>query len=398
MGFFNHLFGGRPSAARAQRAELRGDLARAVELWAYADRPDEVARLMILRGDAEPEPRQRLLHYAQAVLTAPAGSELARSARVKRASLTLLMAEGAPVSAVARRDLLEAAKDLEAAGEAEKAAEAYALVHDPEGEARALTQAGAVDELETLLTTQHDKEQAARRRHHALGEIETFIASGRRREALAAAERLALAVPLEPAASETAHTLRTRRIAGPVSRILRSGKPIHVVLGEEVVIGRSEGSLTVRSSALSRKHVAIARVDGRVVLRDLASRNGTLLRGMKIADFVPVGDGVEVLLAGEVPLKVTPSAAFAGAVDIQVAGESYVAPLGDARLGIGEWRLECAADGWIELVTDDRPPAYLLCGRGGGGLTLASRTTLLAGDAFATTRSGEPALEILGIG
>jgi len=392
MGLFKRLFGGHPSAARARKAELRGDLARAIELWAEADRPDEAARLMILRGDAEPDARPRLLHYAQAAQTAPSGSDLERVARVKRASLTLLLASDAPVSAVARRDLLEAAKELEAAGESEKAAEAYALVRDIEGEARALTQAGEVDKLETLLSAEHHKEQEERRRHRAHGEIETLIACGRRREALSAAERLVLAGPLDASASELVHMLRARRLIGPLARIVLSGRALHVVLGDEVVIGRTEGSLTVRSSAMSRRHVAIARVDGSVVLRDLASRNGTRLRGLRIANAVPIGEGLEVQLGGEVSLKVMPSAVFAGAVELHVGGETYVAPLGSARLGIGEWRLESAADHWIELVTDERPPAYL------GALALSPRTTLLAGDAVSVTRAGETALEVAGIG
>jgi tetratricopeptide (TPR) repeat protein len=391
-GLFNRLFGRHPSAARARRAELHGDLPRAIELWSEADRPDEVARLMILRGDAEPDVGQRLLHYAQAAATVPFESVLARSARVKRASLTLLLARDVPVSATARSDLLEAAKELEAAGEAQKAADAYALVHDIQGEARALTQAGDVDRLETLLAKEHDKDQEDRRRQHAHAEIDDLLASGRRREALAAAERLVHAAPLDSAASERIKTLRARRLMGPVSRIMLSGKPVRIVWGDEVIIGRTEGSLIVRSTAMSRKHAAISRVDDRVVFRDLASRNGTRLRGMRIADLVPVGDALEVQLAGEVTLRVTPSAVFDRGVDIQIAGESYVAPLGKARLGVGEWRLECADDGWIELVTDDRPPAYR------GALAFASRTTLLAGDALATTRAGETALQILGIG
>jgi hypothetical protein len=394
MGLFNRLFGGSTggAAARARREELRGNLALATELWAEADRPFEVARLMILLGDAEPEPRQRLIHYTQAAATVPFASDLGRQARVKKASLTLTLAGSAPVSAVARGALLEAAKELEAAGEAERAAEAYALARDIEGEARALTQAGDVEKLETLLSKEHDKDREERRRHTAHTEIDAFIASGRRREGLSAAERLANAAPQDPDARELVQRLRARRLVGPVSRIALLGKPLQVVLGDEVVVGRTEGALLVRSSVLSHKHLAVARVDGRVVLRDLASRNGTLLRGMRIADLVPLGEGLEVQLGGEVTLRVTPSTHLDGAVDIHVGGESYVAPLGAARLGIGEWRLVRGPDHWIELVTDERPPAYL------GALALGSRTTLLAGDAIAASRMGDAALEILGIG
>jgi hypothetical protein len=231
-----------------------------------------------------------------------------------------------------------------------------------------------------------------RRRQGAHSEILTLIATGRRREALAAAERLAHTVPPDSTASEHVERLRARRLVGPVLRLALLGKPYTVVLGDEVVLGRTEGALTLRSSATSRKHLAIARSDGRIIVRDLASRNGTLLRGMRIADAVPVGEGLELQLGGEVTLGVAPSAVLDGAVDIRVAGERYVAPLGMARLGIGDWRLECAADGWIELVSTGHSSAFL------GSFALAPRTTLLAGDAITATRSGETALEILGMG
>jgi hypothetical protein len=77
-------------------------------------------------------------------------------------------------------------------------------------------------------------------------------------------------------------------------------------------------------------------------------------------------------------------------VTLEVAGARYLAPLGPARLGIGAWRLERGADGWAELVTGDDPPAYL------AGLTVTGTLTLLAGDALATSRDGEPVLRVEG--
>src|SRR5580700_2473597 len=128
MGLFDRLLRRRGALSDARRAELRGDLPRAAELWAEAGRLDEVARIMLLRGDAEPDPRQRLQHYTQAVATAPARSRVAKQARVKRASLTIALAGDGTVSAAMRKDLLEAARDLEDLGEADRAAEAYSLV------------------------------------------------------------------------------------------------------------------------------------------------------------------------------------------------------------------------------------------------------------------------------
>src|SRR4051794_31346423 len=127
MGVFDRLFnvfakGQEVTAAR--KAELRGDLARAQELWAEAERPDEAARVMLLRGDGEGDVRQRLAFYTQAAAIAPDGHEVKRLARKKRAELAVAIASEHALSAVARHDVLEAAKELEAIGELAGAAKA----------------------------------------------------------------------------------------------------------------------------------------------------------------------------------------------------------------------------------------------------------------------------------
>src|SRR5208282_6240430 len=98
MGLIDRLLRRKGALEGARRAELRGDLPGAIELWAEAGRPDEVARVMLLRGDAEPEPQKRLQHYTQAVASAPKGGKLQKQARVKRASLTIALASDAAVS------------------------------------------------------------------------------------------------------------------------------------------------------------------------------------------------------------------------------------------------------------------------------------------------------------
>ncbi len=141
---------------------------------------------------------------------------------------------------------------------------------------------------------------------------------------------------------------------------------------------------------MSRQHVAVAPARQTApVVRDLGSRNGTTLRGLALAGEVPVGDGIELQLGkrdppGRPPLHGPPGRRRASS---SPAGAT-VAPLGPARLGIGTWRLERAAptggDGWVELVTDDEPSAFL------EGLALGTRISLLAGDALSTERGGDP--------
>ena len=62
MAFFDRIFGKGRQAAAARTAELRGDLARAAELFGEAGQPEEAARVMILRADSnvvlDPAPKE----------------------------------------------------------------------------------------------------------------------------------------------------------------------------------------------------------------------------------------------------------------------------------------------------------------------------------------------------
>jgi hypothetical protein len=388
--FWPRMGKARDLATAARRAELQGDLARAAQLWADADRADEAARVMLLRGDAEPSTSLRLQHYVQAVALAPPGHAVRDIARRKRALLALGVARQGATSAAARQDLLEAALELESLGEHVHAADAYALAGDVEGEARALVQGGEVDRLEDVLGRDRDRTSAERRRQTTSLEIERLLSGGDRRLALVKASAAAEERREDASATERVRAIRARRAEGPSVTIELRGRRMRLVLGDEVVIGRSEGAIQLASHAVSRRHLGIARAEDRIVLRDLGSRNGTELRGMRIAGAIPVpmDEGLVLKLGGEVAVLLSRAEEIDGALAIEVAGAKYVAPLGVARLGIGAWRLVTGEDGWVELVTDDAPFAHL------GGARLGPRTALLSGDAFTETRGGAVVLRI----
>ncbi len=77
--------------------------------------------------------------------------------------------------------------------------------------------------------------------------------------------------------------------------------------GAEVAIGREPSSqLCIVDPSLSRRHCLLAQQDGRFTLRDLGSRNGTLVNGvpveeqeLKHGDQISVGDSVLVFLLEE---------------------------------------------------------------------------------------------------
>ncbi len=386
-------------AAAARKAELRGELASAAELWDRAGRPADVVRVMLLRGDGEADPARRMPHYTQALAVARSlgdeGRGLVTEATQKRAALVVSLAAGATasggLSAARRRELREAARELEGIGDAAGAAEAYHLAEDQEGEARALTQAGDVEQLEELLAGEAGKSRLERERKSAHAEIDLLEASGRRREALARAEALAKLQPGDRAARDRAASLAARRVAAPLARVaLDGGEAVTLVFGDAVVVGRTEGEIRVPSHAVSRRHVRIARrPDGAIAISDLGSRNGVQLRGLAVHGELVVEGELALTLGNEVRLVVAPSELLPRSASIVVAGQKYVAPLGPARLPAGGLRLEVGADGWIELVSEEAS-AYLK------DVVLVPRATLLVGDRVSLTRGGPVALEIHG--
>lgn len=392
MAFFDKWFGKGRDRAQAQAAELRGDLAKAAEIYGASGQHGEVARIMLLRGEGETDARIRLQHFTQAARLAPEGTETNRTARLKRAELLLALAGDTAVSAVARHEVNEAARDLEAIGEPLKAAEAFARSGDKEGEARALQAAGDVDRLEFLLSTEQFRERSERSRGEKTKDVDVMIESGRRREALAALDELLRVTPDDAPLRERANGLRARRVLAPIVAVeaVLDGQPSRFVLvtGDEVVLGRTEGAITVPSNAVSRQHLRLFREHGAVMVRDLESRNGTQLRGINLAGTLAVGDGLELKLGKEVPIRLVPSTRLDGAIEIMVAGETYVACLGPTRTPIAGITLAAGSDGWLEVVTEGAR-AFA------GDVELVPRTTLLVGDALATTRGGAAVLRIL---
>jgi tetratricopeptide (TPR) repeat protein len=388
MALFDRIFGKGRQAAAARTAELRGDLARAAELFGEAGQPDETSRIMLLRADGETDPRAKLQFLAQAAQLATSGGDRQREARLRRAELLLALAGDASVSAVARHEVIEAARDLEAVGEPLKAAEAFARAGDKEGEARALQAAGDVERLEFLLSSEQFKERVSRARDDRSKDVDLMIECGRRREALASLDELLAATPDDAPLRERANGLRARRVEAPMVCLDMLGERWTMVLGDDVVIGRSEGAIKVASNAVSREHLRIARDGDEIVVRDLQSRNGTQLRGINLAGPIPVRDGLELKLGREVTLRITPHERLPGAVAIEVAGQRYVACLGHNDLPVEGLSLATGADGWVELVTQGTN-AYV------GGVEWTPRATLLAGDSIATTRAGDPAVKVV---
>jgi hypothetical protein len=73
---------------------------------------------------------------------------------------------------------------------------------------------------------------------------------------------------------------------------------ISLPLEGDVVIGRSDGDLTIPDTEISRRHAVIRPTNGGVVIEDLGSRNGTFVDGRQITEPVTVRTGVRIQLGG----------------------------------------------------------------------------------------------------
>lgn len=78
-----------------------------------------------------------------------------------------------------------------------------------------------------------------------------------------------------------------------------------LLLGDGIELGRSTPGLTINDDGVSRRHAAITRVaDGSYVIRDLGSRNGTFVNGVRI-DEAALTIGDRVAMGGQTVLQLT---------------------------------------------------------------------------------------------
>jgi hypothetical protein len=370
-------FGKGRALNKARKAELLGDYGAAIAFYADAGAPNECARVLCLRGDGELDRRARLMHYTQAAKMATQDSQVWREAKQKRAELIVSEFESQVTSAAHRNDLREAARELESVGAFDAAAKAFFLAGDRESHARALSEAGEVDALENVLEVDAQGERLARALAAALQKAADDMDIGSRRDALTSLQLYAKTYPENDDIQNRIAQLERGRIDARGFELESRGVRTRMTLHSEVTIGRTEATLNVASIAVSRAHLRIFRRDGAIYVEDLGSRNGTFLRGVRLAGAIPIHEPCELLIGNEVPLRLAPREQPSSGIAIGVAGQDVFATLGAANLG--GWRVVSGADNWVELHGD----AYR------GDLKMAPVIALLRHDAFSEARAGE---------
>lgn len=390
MGLFDLFSRGKTAAQkRAGRAkELDGDLAGAIEAYVEADLPDEAARVLLVRADAEREAEKKLAFCASAVELAT-DPELSKKARGRKALLGFDLLKGKG-GALLTSEVLSVAHELEEAGELERAADAFAMAGDSEGEVRALTAAGAIERLEDRLRATETVAKSENERAGVLRKVADMDRTAERREALAMCDAW-LAKHHDEKIAAAAMSMRARLLRGPVVDLVVDGERLRFALGDEITIGRGDATILVGARAVSRQHVRVYRGPAGPMVEDLGTRNGTTLAGARLAAPVAIGEGITIKLGGEVPCTLSTVAATSAhgpLVSVSIAGDRYLAALGPLTL-LG-WQIVERHDGGSAFVVVRTPagvaPPIL------GEYQVAREVELCSGDALADARGARPRL------
>lgn len=395
MGVFDRIRGVGPDGYRAkaaERLELAGDLAGAVRAFIDAELPDEAARVLLLRADAEPAVDRRMAFCVQAAKVAK-DPKIQKKATARKALIRYDLVRSKPTAM--RSEILAAAKELEEADENEVAAEAYRSVSDGEGEIRALTAAGLIDRLEEKLRVSQASATSVNRFTIAQKRIADLDRTAERRSALelAAATLADGATDGQDDATDriemAARAIRAKLVRGPIVELKVEKEVRRYALGAVVTVGRGDATISAATRALSRIHLKIFRSDGAVMVEDAGTRNGTFLAGARLTSAIPVATGLALKLGGEVPCQIRPGRE---GVRVDLGGMAYFAPLGP--IFFGDMRVELDGKGgdeasFVVLRSSHERPAFLQ------EFQLAPVVELAVGDAPSDARNGAPLFTVL---
>ena len=297
--------------------------------------PEEAANALLFHATRVRTLEERLDAYHDALRWLPPGHE--RRAEVEgRLGLAVLdeaQRRGAR-SAEEKRQLTDAAERLERAGRHSDAATAWELLGRTDDVARCLERAGEVERLEQLLERTHAEETRERKIQRLVREHEMAMRHGARLEARAALEEAARVARQDTAIADLLRHLLERFPHPHTLRLAVDDRPVCFVGQLPAALGR-DAEVCVRGASVSRRHAEIALTGGALVVRDLDSRNGTLIRGVPIAGEVALSGPTEIGLGDDVTVLVSPAPPAACVLEVQTGldrGLRAVAGQGELRL------------------------------------------------------------------
>lgn len=284
---------------RARTAEKRGDLREAARCYLEAGEPALAVSALVAESERGTLLEDRLASLLEARRVAPdpdGQKDLDR--RIGQLVLRDSVARGV-LSAEERRRLTEAAERLEAAGELRDAASAWELLGRTQDLLRCLESAGDIERLEPLLEAEAERTRVALRVRSLVADHRVHVASGERSKALAALRQASLQSPEDPSIRDMVRELEGRMIGGRTLRLRVADHELVVVGKLPLVLGRGDADLVVRGASVSRRHTSVGLEADELVLRDLDSRNGTLISGVPIRGEVRMRGPVQVGLGDD---------------------------------------------------------------------------------------------------
>jgi hypothetical protein len=369
---------------RGARLEAAGRLDEAFAAYREAGRHEDAARILMARAEAEPDLVQRKVLLNVVLTHAPTGSQVALEAARRRALVSLQILRATAGSGVSS-DAHLVAVELEQAGLLKEAAEAFGLAGDTDGQTRALAACGAIDALESTFEEERKRAAARRERETVCKIARDLDVIGRRREALARCKAWLEQHPRDEEIASFTRTVEQRLVRPGALRVELDNRPVTIVVDKQVIIGRSDASICIRSPAVSRRHLVVRHQGSAIVVEDAGSRNGTTLAGSRISGPLPVGSGIEVVLGGQVPVRIEPWRG--GGAAISVSGQVFLAPFGP--LPVGPFAVDRCGDVMTLSAEASGAPPVL------NGLTCDMVVDLCLGDEIRSTRDGPVLLKVI---
>lgn len=363
------------SYRKARALEAQGDHRAAAALYAEAGANDEAASALLFAAARITNPKDREVAFTSALRFLNAGDARVRDAELgaARAIVEDLSGEGSLLAEDKAR-LRRAATTLEQNEDYELAKHAFERASDQAGVARCLVKLGEVEALESVLADDVAEDARTRNVQRAIASYEQAMSLGARLEARLALTNAREAAPGNRSIEEMLERLDAR-FPQPRVVTLKVGDVRCTFVGKtSLAVGR-DADLAVRGTSVSRQHAEISLSASGVSVRDLGSRNGTLVARMPIAGRAELSGEVELGLGDDVRVQVRRHGATLevrvvdgpdrGAVGIASEGASAVP---GARAAIS------FTDGRATLSSMDDAPLWL------SGIRVTLPIVLLVGD------------------
>ena len=275
----------------AVAAEAAGNVDLAAERYALAGEHAGAVRMHLARGARAGSRTAELAALRDAMRWAGEDTELRRqaAAALGKALWEAVKAEG--IATERDRAKVREAADLLVIGEDQLlAGEALEGIGDHLAAANAYSSGGHVERMEQALAKDEELHGRAREEADAFAGYQTAMQVGRRDEARTELVRAVAAASVAGEYRRLLDQLDTALLTAGRVELRRRGKPLIVACGApKIVLGRDQlCDLALRAGGVSRQHAEIERSAGEFVLRDLDSRNGTTLSGLRLAGKVPL--------------------------------------------------------------------------------------------------------------